>query len=94
MVRKQYKRIKYDLELLLLLQQPTSVYAISKRTNYPYSSVSSIIHEYLTTGVVELVAEEPTRTKIYTKKHYQLSDVGRLLLKMVRMLERDRQNNI
>ena len=78
----RFKKIRYDLEILKTLREPVTLYDIFTRIHYPESSVHLILREYLRKGIIRIVKEEPMRVKRYTKKYYQLTEAGYLLLKL------------
>ena len=92
-ITRRFKRIRYNLEILECLEEPITLYGIRRNTNFPYSSIHCIVQEYLTEGIVEIVREEPTRAKLYTKKYYHLTSTGKILLKLAKALEKTKMGD-
>lgn len=70
-----------------MLEEPVTYYEVSKQTNFSMGSIHSLLQEYLRKGIIKIVREEPTRVRKYTKKYYQLTNTGRLLLKLAKAIE-------
>jgi len=74
--------------LLKLLKTPMSKYGVKKNLGYPYSSIRMIINEYTKQGIVETVTTRTARTRL-SIDYYQLTETGKILLRLVARLETD-----
>ena len=68
-----------DLALLRLLTRPTCLYQVVKELGYARSSAHYILQDYLSKGLVEVVATEKLPSGL-EKKYFKLTDTGFLVL--------------
>lgn len=74
--------LKCDLYLLKVLSEPTTVYDVIKKLDYPHSTAYNILQEYLDKGIIEQVKSEHLKSGL-TKKYYRLTELGFSLLDVV-----------
>ena len=77
-----------DLALLRLLTRPTCLYQVVKELGYARSSAHYILQDYLSKGLVEVVATEKLPSGL-EKRYFQLTEDGIMLLELTeRLLKR------
>lgn len=80
---RNYKfTLRCDLSLLKKLAEPTTVYDVITKLNYPHSTAYNRLQEYLQQGVIEKVKSEHLESGL-TKKYYQLTTLGSELLEIL-----------
>jgi len=80
--------LKCDLELLRLLKQPTSVYDVIVKLDYPRSSAHRLLKEYSSMGIIDVVERRKLKSGL-TKVLYRINDLG---LELLYILERLSEN--
>jgi len=85
--------IRYDLNLLRKLSEPTTVYDVIKELKYPHSSAHSILKQYLRQGIIRKVKTERLKYGFGIKKYYVLTDLGFNLLSVLEKINENRSNN-
>lgn len=77
--------------LLRKLSEPTTVYDVIKKLNYPNATAYARIQEYLRQGVIQEVKSERLPSGL-VKRYYKLSDIGSSLLEVVERIGENYRN--
>jgi predicted transcriptional regulator len=86
--KSRFVNLKCDLYLLRRLTQPTTVYDVIKKLNYPHSTAYTMLQEYLHEGIIEQARSEHLKSGL-TKRYYKLTDLGTDLLEIVEKMTRN-----
>jgi len=73
--------LRCDLYLLRLLSEPTTVYDVIKKLDYPHSTAYEMLQEYLNQGIIKETKSERLKSGL-TKRQYRLTDLGFGLLEI------------
>lgn len=76
-------KVLFDTDKLLLFNEPTSKYQISKKHNLPYTTVNRATRKLLELGLIELIEERAGKTNPrFIEKIYGISKKGRAALRL------------
>jgi DNA-binding IclR family transcriptional regulator len=85
--RVKLRSIKYDLDLLRSLRQPSTLYDLLKKLHYPHASLHRLLREYSNIGLISVVKSEPYGIG-KVKRYYKLNERGEDFLKLVEDMEK------
>jgi DNA-binding PadR family transcriptional regulator len=77
--RAKVRTVKYDLSLLKSLEDPSTIYDLLKKLDYPHSTLHRLLNQYSEAGIISIVKSEPYRTG-RMKKFYRLTERGEYFL--------------
>jgi len=89
--RHRLNSIRYDLKMLRMLSEPTTVYDVIKKLNYPHSSAHSLLQQYLRQGIISSIRIERYRSGL-NKRYYMLTELGNRLLSLLEKVNNNRFN--
>jgi len=67
------------------LSEPTTVYDVIKKLDYPHSTAYEMLQKYLNQGIIEQIKSERLKSGL-SKKYYKLTELGLLLLGIVEQM--------